>query len=480
MKSGTVPLVVDLDGTLTRTDTLHETLLSLLLKQPVKFLLMLPSLAQGKARFKAKSADSQSLDPALLPYNDVVVEQILEAKKNGRKIVLASAANQHIVDSISEHLGLFDLAFGSSPELNLSGKAKVAKLDEVFGTGNYDYIGNSKADLSVWRQANIAYIVSGSKTLAEKAALMNDSSIVIDNRKSNTPGAWIKQLRIHQWSKNLLLAIPLFASFSVVTPSITLNLGLAFLAFGLVASSVYLLNDLSDLENDRAHHIKRARPFAAGQIPVFIGLAASFGFTLLGLLLALVVGLSFLLVLLIYLAATLLYTFVLKRVTLVDSLMLAFLYTLRVIAGGVATEIPVSFWLLSLSAFLFMSLAWVKRYAELDAGLKLGKQGAKGRGYTAQDMPIIMALGVASGFISILVFALYLDSDIVSINYKTPELAWLAVPMFTYLVGRVWMKTHRGEMNQDPLIYIFKDKASMLTAGLILVALISAHIGVSF
>lgn len=480
MKSETVPLIVDLDGTLTHTDTLHETLLNLLLKQPVKFLLLLPSLAQGKAGFKAKGADSQTLDPALLPYNEIVVRHILEAKKNGRKVVLASAANQQIVDSVSEHLGFFDLAFGSSPDLNLSGEAKKAKLDEEFGSGNYDYIGNSKADLQVWSQANIAYIVSSSKTLAAKATLLNDSSIVIDNRKSSTLGAWVKQLRIHQWSKNLLLAIPLFAAFSAITPSRTLDLGLAFLSFGLVASSVYLLNDLSDLDNDRAHHIKRSRPFAAGQIPVFIGLGASFGLALLGLFLALVVGLSFLLVLLIYLAATLLYTFVLKRVTLVDSLVLAFLYTLRVIAGGVATEIPVSFWLLSLSVFLFMSLAWVKRYAELDAGLKLGKQGAKGRGYTSQDMPIIMALGVASGFISILVFALYLDSDVVSINYKTPELAWLAVPMFTYLIGRVWMKAHRGEMNQDPLIYIFKDKASLLTAGLILVALISAHIGVSF
>ena len=479
MKSKTVPLVVDLDGTLTNVDTLHESLIRLLLSNPISFFKLAPHIRAGRSQLKSAVASVASLDPKMLPYNEVVIKLIVQAKADGRKIVLASAANQQIVDSVSEHLGFFDLALGSSATRNLSGSAKAAKLDEEFGIGNYDYVGNSKADLQVWAKSKQALIVSGSKTLATKVAKLNESSVVIDDRKTNTVGDWVKQLRIHQWSKNILLAIPLLAAFSPLSPSSLLSLGLAFLSFGLVASSVYLLNDLSDLDNDRSHHIKRARPFAAGRIPIFLGLSASVGFLILGMFLATTVGAPFLLVMAVYFAATVLYTFALKRVTLVDSLVLAFLYTLRVIAGGIATATPVSFWLLSLSVFLFMSLAWVKRYAELDAGLKLGKDAAKGRGYTSQDMPIIMSLGVASGFLSILVFALYLDSKVVSINYRTPELAWLAVPMFTYLVGRVWIKAHRGEMNQDPLIYIFKDKASLLTAGLVLVALISAHIGVT-
>ena len=292
-------------------------------------------------------------------------------------------------------------------------------------------------------------------------------------------GDWVRQLRLHQWAKNLLLLVPAFASFKLFTESVLASSMMAFLAFGLVASAVYVFNDYVDLGNDREHPIKKSRPMAAGKIPAGLGLAVAITFLVVGLALAALVGLLFLDVLLGYLALNAIYSFWLKKVTLIDCLLLAGLYTLRVVAGGIASGIAISFWLLTFSVFFFLSIAWVKRYAELEAARSAGAAVAPGRGYSVSDMPLILAFGSASAFIAVLVFALYLDSEAVRLLYATPQIAWMAIPMLMYVIGRMWFKAHRGAMNEDPILFLIKDFASILALVLLVVVLIAAHLGVS-
>lgn len=293
-------------------------------------------------------------------------------------------------------------------------------------------------------------------------------------------GNWVRQLRLHQWAKNTLLFVPAIASFKLFEGQ---NLGLlllSFLSFGLVASSVYIFNDFLDLKNDREHPIKKNRPMAAGKISVAAGLSVSVSILLLGLAVGYVVGTLFLLVLSVYVLATLLYASWLKRVSLVDCILLAGLYTLRVIAGGAATGIAISFWLLTFSAFFFLSIAWVKRYAELEAVRSSGSKVTPGRGYSVSDMPLILSFGIASAFLAVLIFALYLDSSVVRVQYALPQLGWLAIPLLMYVIGRMWFKAHRGQMNEDPMLFLFRDVPGWISILLFGLVLILAHIGVSF
>jgi len=290
---------------------------------------------------------------------------------------------------------------------------------------------------------------------------------------------WVRQLRLHQWTKNLLVLVPMLASFRFLEPEKTFSyLALAIISFSLVSSSVYICNDLLDLENDRAHSIKRNRPLASGKLTVNQGVAAGITLLVSGLWIGFLVSLQFLLILLVYLTLTFVYSIWLKKISLVDVISLAGLYTLRVIAGGIATEIEVSFWLLAFSVFFFLSLAWVKRYAELEAISKTGETKALGRGYSITDMPLILVFGAASAFLAVLIFALYLDSAAIREQYALPEVGWLAIPFLLYLIGRMWFKAHRGEMNQDPLLFLFRDWPSIATVALMGISLVLAHIGV--
>lgn len=254
----------------------------------------------------------------------------------------------------------------------------------------------------------------------------------------------------------------------------------AFAAFSLVSSAVYVINDLLDLANDRVHEIKRHRPIASGRISVRTGVVAAITFLSAGLALGYFVGLPFLAALLTYLFFTSAYSVWIKKITMVDCIALAGLYTLRVVAGGIATEIEISFWLLAFSVFFFLSLAWVKRYAELESLQSEGKTQIVGRGYSVHDMPLILVFGAASAFLAVLIFALYLDSPAVRGQYAFPEIGWLAIPFLLYLIGRMWFKAHRGQMNQDPILFLFRDFPSLLTVALLGVALITAHIGFGF
>lgn len=289
---------------------------------------------------------------------------------------------------------------------------------------------------------------------------------------------WFKQLRVHQWVKNLLVFVPLLASFQFLKSSNAFtSLALAFISFSLVSSSVYICNDLLDLENDRAHSIKRNRPLASGKISKKQAVVVAMLLLAAGLTVGYFVALAFLVIVSAYLVLTFVYSIWLKRIALIDVISLAGLYTLRVVAGGLAAGIELSFWLLAFSVFFFLSLAWVKRYAELESIQKDGETNAVGRGYAVTDMPLILVFGASSAFLAVLIFALYLDSAAIKEQYSLPEVGWLAIPFLMYLIGRMWFKAHRGEMNQDPLLFLFRDWPSIFTVALMGTSLVVAHIG---
>lgn len=289
---------------------------------------------------------------------------------------------------------------------------------------------------------------------------------------------WLKQLRVHQWVKNLLVFVPLLASFQFLKSSTAFaSLALAFVSFSLVSSSVYICNDLLDLENDRAHSIKRNRPLASGKISKKQAVVVAVLVLAAGLMVGYFVGLAFFVIVSAYLVLTFVYSIWLKRIALIDVISLAGLYTLRVVAGGLAAGIELSFWLLAFSVFFFLSLAWVKRYAELESIQKDGETKAVGRGYAVTDMPLILVFGASSAFLAVLIFALYLDSAAIKEQYALPEIGWLAIPFLMYLIGRMWFKAHRGEMNQDPLLFLFRDWPSIATVALMGTSLVVAHIG---
>lgn len=289
--------------------------------------------------------------------------------------------------------------------------------------------------------------------------------------------AWARQLRLHQWTKNFLLAIPALASFSIFDGSKPLLLTVAFFAFSFTASAVYIFNDVLDVESDREHSIKKSRPIAAGKISTTTGLIVGLIMIAAGVALAFQVNADFVLVLATYLFGSFVYAIWLKKVTLVDAITLAGLYTLRIIAGAVALGLELSFWLLAFSVFFFLSIAWVKRYAELEASSASGSKLAPGRGYLVTDMPLVLTFGSVSAFVSVMIFALYLDSDAIALQYSQPAVAWLAIPFLLYLISRLWFKAHRGRMNEDPILFIFRDAPSLIASALVATFLLLSHFG---
>lgn len=469
-------IAVDLDGTLVLTDTLHESLL-LLVKQAFFSIFLLPLwLMQGKAAFKSKIAERVSLNPALLPYNQALIDWLIEQRESGKKIVLTTAADQRIANAVAEHVGFFDQVLASDGTTNNASSNKSQLLDERFGQNCWDYVGNAQADLAVWRAANSAIVVNASAAVLQKAQQEGNVSLVLTATKVIALD-WLKVTRLHQWLKNLLLFIPLLAAHQFGNLEALSTLVVAFISFSFCASAVYIANDLLDLDSDRQHPRKRHRPFASGVVPVHIGFILAPALALLSLVLALWVGNAFTAWLVFYFAVTTAYTLWLKKLVLVDCLTLAGLYTLRIIAGAAAVSVALSFWLLAFSVFIFLSLAFVKRFAELQAQADAGSNSAHGRGYMVSDQSLIQTLGVTAGYAAVLVLALYLHSDSVLNLYAQPELIWLAVPLMLFWVSWIWLKAHRGEMHDDPIVFTVKDKASLFVATLVLLSFILASKG---
>ncbi len=451
-------LCVDLDGTLLNSDILYESVLALLARNPL-FIFLLPLwLLRGKAALKRELAERVTLPAETLPYNPQVLETLRTTSLRPR--VLCTASDQLLVTPIAEHLGLFEEVIASDGRRNLSGSNKAQALVERFGVRGFEYMGNGEVDLAVWEQASGAWVVNNGRGLAGRAA--QRTKVLAHWPAPARAKAWLKALRLHQWLKNLLVFVPLLTAHRFFDPTSVIQSIVALLAFGLCASGVYVLNDLLDLTPDRQHPRKRKRPFAAGKLPLLHGLFAAPALTLCGLALSLACNLQFTLVLLTYYVMTLAYSLRLKRIVMIDVVLLAALYTVRIIGGTVAIEADLSFWLLAFSMFIFLSLALLKRYTELHSMLASGKNKASGRGYSVEDLPLLQSLGAAAGYIAVMVMALYINSPESVELYRHPKLLWMICPILLYWVSRVWVVAHRGDMHDDPIVFAATDRVSQI------------------
>lgn len=285
--------------------------------------------------------------------------------------------------------------------------------------------------------------------------------------------AWLRAIRPMQWSKNLLLLVPLLTSHEFNYPTFA-RVALAFVAFGCVASATYVLNDIRDRESDRRHPRKRRRPFAAGELPVTHGVVAIAVLIFVGLVLAAGVSDPFLLTLLAYLTLTTLYSLWLKQLALIDVLVLAGLYNIRIIAGAAAIGVPMSAWLLAFSAFIFFSLALVKRDAELADLSRRGEADTTGRDYHVNDYPMLSTMGIASGYMAVVVLAMFINTPAVRMRYSEPLVLGLLCPAILYWISRLWLQTGRGEMLDDPVLWCLKDPVTWLVVATMVVITIVA------
>lgn len=472
-----VPLAVDLDGTLIRGDAFIETAMRLLRDRPLAALRAVARIHQGIGAMKAAVHDALAVDATQLPYDPDLLSALQAEKAKGRKLVLATAADQRVAQAVADHLGLFDQVLASTPERNLKGATKAQALIEAFGLKGFDYVGDSKADLAVWRAARSAWVVNARPTTRGKAAA--DADITVDRQIGEMPAvglAWLKAMRPHQWAKNALVFLPLIAAREL-QPGLIAMTALAALAFSLLASAVYLINDIFDVADDRRHPRKSKRPIASGRLPIPRALLLALGLLGLTALVTAYLPLPFAGVLVVYFLLTTAYSVELKRHPIVDVFALAALYTIRIIAGAAATGIELSFWLFSLSMFLFLSLALIKRVSELLVSHVPPDQMLPGRGYSRRDLPMLRALGVGAGFAATLVLALYVNSDVVRQGgFTYPDALWGVCGLVCFWICRAWLITDRGEMHDDPVVFALRDRLSLLI-GALTVALFLVAVG---
>jgi 4-hydroxybenzoate polyprenyltransferase len=460
---GRPPLVVDLDGTLLRSDLLLETGMAFIRSQPLRLFTPLGWLTKGKAVLKEGLARATHVDVSVLPYDPVVIELIEAERRTGRTVVLATASHHSLAERIADHLQLFDRVLATTVERNLSAHHKRDRLVECYGESGFDYAGNSLDDIPVWTSARHAYVVNPEPAVERRARKRGNVERVISTDRGKLKD-WLIALRLHQWIKNVLIFVPLLAAHQLANPLLLWQGVLAFLLFGLCASSVYLLNDLLDLADDRYHHSKRNRPFAAGRLSIKSGLIACPI-----LLVGAFTGALWLLpaqfsgYLIVYYILTLAYSLSLKRQMVIDVIALAVLYTMRIIAGAAAFNLSMTLWMLVFSMFLFLSLALVKRYAELhDARCKGKTERTPGRGYCPGNLDMISSLGTASSLMAVMVLALYIHDQANVHMYSHPHLIWLACPLLLFWTTRVWILTHCGQMHEDPVVFAIRDRTSLV------------------
>jgi 4-hydroxybenzoate polyprenyltransferase len=456
------PLCVDLDGSVVRTDLLLESLLVLLKRNPVYLLLALAWLIQGRAVLKAEIARRVELDPGALPYNMDLVVWLRTERARGRQLWLCTGANERLATTVAGHLGIFDGVIASDAKRNLTGRQKAECLVRSFGFRAFDYCGNERRDLAIWNCSNGAIVVSHGSALRERVASRVPLLQTFSSGEHRIRAA-IRALRPHQWAKNVLLFVPLLAAHRTGDLALVGSCVLAYVSFCLCASSVYVLNDMLDLQSDRAHVRKSKRPFASGDLPVRVGFVLVPALIAAAAFVASTLPVQFLLVLAGYYVLTTAYSLVLKGMILVDAIALAGLYTLRIVAGAVAVGVALSFWLLLFSVFLFLSLAMVKRYAELDSLRRRGQLQAAGRDYDVEDLPMLESVGISAGYVSVLILALYVNSPGTLLLYRRPEILWLLCVLLLYWITRIWMKTHRGKMHDDPVVFAMRDRVSLAT-----------------
>lgn len=468
------PLCVDLDQTLLRTDLLYETLLRLVKRAPWTLPLLPFWLLRGRAHLKQEMNRRAACAVEGLPVRGDLVKYLEAEKASGRSLILVTASDQSVARKVQEHLPIFSEVMASDGTRNLKGETKARVLEERFGRHGFDYAGDARADFAVWRVARRAVVVSDSQRFIAAVNAIAPVETTFPKSSGKLAGL-VKACRLQQWAKNILVFVPVLTAHQLTDPGVLLLGVIAFFAFSLLASAVYLINDMLDLEADRAHSSKRTRPLASGQVSIPSAFVLCLLLLAAGLGLGIFAGKAFLAFAGIYLASSIVYSAWFKRVVMLDVVVLACFYTLRLLAGGAATGIGVSDWLLAFSVFFFFGLAMVKRYSELRS-LAVQAGPPIGRGYVRTDLEPIGTFGVASGMISVLVLVLYVMSPEVRLLYRHPTVLLLLCPLFLYWITRLWFKANRGEVPQDPVVFALTDRTSyiagVLAAGVLFAATI--------
>lgn len=458
------PLCVDLDGTLIHTDLLHEAVF-MLLRLNVFYVFMLPLwLARGKAHMKAEIAKRVMPDAQQLPFNETLLDWLKDQRKAGRELILATASHHRYASAVADHLKIFNSIEASDGSVNLSSSAKADRLVARFGTGGFDYAGNSRDDIKVWDQANRAIVV-GEESNAIRYARKDHADRLVEQPGKPRLRIWLKAIRIHQWLKNTLLFVPAILGFQFFDAATAFQLIVAFFSFSFCASGVYLINDLIDIEVDRKHKTKCNRPIAAGKLSVSDATFAAISLFTAALFMSTSLPIAFTGILALYFVVTSLYSFLLKRLLLIDVLTLAGLFTIRVVAGSAAIGGIVSTWLLAFCVFFFLSLALVKRFVEISSQLTNTDRATSGRGYQPVDLETLGQAGMTAGFASVVVLALFIDSPMITKNFANPQMIWLVCPLVLYLLMRIWVLARRNEMNDDPVVFLMTDWRSQIMIG---------------
>lgn len=470
-KSVSAILCVDLDGTLTRGDLLWECLVDLLKQNPMTIFRLPFWLLSGKAHLKTQLAMRSRIDVAHLPYRRDVLEYLRERRSAGCRLALVTASAQELAQQVAGFLGIFDFCFASSAHENLRGRAKAELLSQRFGEHGFEYLGDSPVDLPVWRACSAVHVV-GPRRLAARAGRAGPLGRVFPVAKPAIR-TWIAAVRGLHWLKNLLLFLPLLLAHRFDARSWLLT-AIGFVCFGLCASGIYVLNDLLDLHSDRAHPWKHKRPFAAGDVSIPIGFLMAFVLLATALPGSLLAGRNFTLVVVGYSSLTVWYSAYLKRIVLLDVFVLSAFYSIRIWAGALITDVPLSHWMLAFSLFFFLSLSMAKRYSELMHAGDLIGQGRSGRGYIASDLTLLLNLGIASGFSAVVIFILYVHSPEVTVLYRHAGLLMLLAPALAYWLSRLWLKANRGELRDDPVVLAMRDRVSYVVAAFALIVLIAS------
>jgi 4-hydroxybenzoate polyprenyltransferase len=469
------PLCVDLDGTLVKTDTFAQALLLLIRTRPAALFSILRWVSGGLAAFKRRVAQEIQLDPAALPYHVGLLAFLKSEREKRREILLVTASDALPARAVAAYLGLFSEVMASDGITNLKAGRKRDALVTRFGEKGFDYAGNATDDLAVWESA--AGIIAVNPCAKVRRALKNRPARIFEDRPARLK-VWLKALRVHQWTKNSLIFLPMLLAHRLNDPELYTKAVLAFFAFSFAASSIYVFNDLLDLHADQHHPRKKNRPFAAGNLSLLAAAVVAPVLVLAALSISLLLPAVFTEVLLLYLVITTLYSWRLKQIALLDVMTLSGLYSIRILAGTAAYGVETSTWLIAFSIFLFFSLAMVKRYAELREVSQGNPEAVRvrGRGYCEADLPMLAGFGAGSGCVAVLVLALYINSEKVVQFYKHPAILWLICPLFLYWIARVWLLASRGELSDDPLEFAARDPQTWLIGALSVAVLIFGSI----
>lgn len=449
------PMVLDVDGTYLKTDMLFECFWAGLGKNPSATIKTCFANFGNRAELKEKLAVIADLNCALLPINDDVEAIAQEAKAQGRAVHLASASDHGLVEAVAQTHGYEDGVFASDGLVNMKGAQKADALVDRFGEAGFDYAGNEPVDMAIWKKSDKAIVVGAPK---EAAKLRSDNRSVIEVESTTSPRDLIRAMRPHQWVKNILLFLPLFAAHNFSLTS-WLSVLLGIIAFSAAASSIYIINDLLDLEADRLHEKKKHRPFASGAVPIKHGMILYVVLTAITLGISAQLGVEFVSVVVLYMFISLAYSMRLKRMRWVDVVILATLYTLRVVAGAAASGVEVSIYMLVFIFPIFITLGSVKRLTELFGAAD--DNLLPGRGYSRLDRRPLLYLGALGIVGALLLFFLYSLTDHAASLYPSQGLLWFAlIPISAWLI-RMLVLGYQGKQDYDPIVFALKDKQGL-------------------